>query len=225
MKKLLLLLLSTIMIISCCGCIEEEDPATADAERSQQFSESYDFYNDSIDVLKEKMELNTLQANSVFEILVDIGVDEKINYCFAKDDYYDVWAGLRKMQVYLSDGSVEKILQDETELYPTTLDSLIKWDEEENKGYLYFELEWDELSATVLTNYYLAVQDYLEQVNIDKLKEYEYIEFRGGIMKDGSGVGVIKGTLSMDYISNTENFSTVEIESRMTDVFIPGPLK
>lgn len=225
MKKLLLLLLSTIMIISCCGCIEEEDPSTADAERSQQFSESYDFYDDSIDVLKEKMELNTLQANSVFEILVDIGVDEKINYCFAKDDYYDVWAGLKKMKVYMSDGNVEKILDGETELYPTTLDSLVKLDEKENKAFMYFELDGNHAKEVIIINYYKAVQDYLEQVNIDKLKEYKYIEFRGSVMKDGLSYGIILGTLSMDYISNTENFSAVDIESCMTDVFIPEPLK
>ena len=118
-KKVILLLLSTIMSLSliACGDIIVDD---ANDEVSQQLQKDYDFYSESIDVLKAGMELDTEHANAVFKTLIDVGLDEEITYCFDEKDCYKVWWGLEKVDVYLSDGTVEKIVDGEKLLYSTT---------------------------------------------------------------------------------------------------------
>lgn len=119
MKKTfsLLLICSALCILTACGILVSE------SETSKQLAESYDFYSDSIDVLKEDMELDTEKANAVFEALVTVGLDEKITYCFDKDGFYKVWWGLTAVDVYLSDGVVEKIMNGNLQIYPSSLNS------------------------------------------------------------------------------------------------------
>lgn len=116
MKRKLLLLLSCVLLFSITACTSS-DSGDKDEERSTQLQETYDFYADSIETLEKEMKLDTKKANDVFEILIDIGLDEEISYCFEENDFYKVWWGLNKVNVYLTNGSVQKITDEDKLLY------------------------------------------------------------------------------------------------------------
>lgn len=117
MKRKIILLFPIALTLSACNIlVDNSEPVS---ELSMQLESEYDFYSDSVKRLKNKMEVNTDQANEIFQILVDCGANDEINYVFEKDGYFDVWAGLKKLKVYMaSDGTVEKVTDSREQLYP-----------------------------------------------------------------------------------------------------------
>ncbi len=95
----------------------ESDVIVEDTE-SVQLAQDYAFYTESVDKLKSDMNLDTPQANAVFKLLIEVGLNEEIDYCFDEDGFYKVWWGGHRFDVYLSDGSVEKIMDGDDQLYP-----------------------------------------------------------------------------------------------------------
>ncbi len=121
-KKVVLMLLSGILSVSMLGCSN-----TAPSENSKNQEESfksevasqYDFYDDSVAVLKKEMNINAEQADAIFQILLSVGMDEKITYCYDEDAFFKVWWGSNSVDMYTNDdGSVEKILDGSNQLYP-----------------------------------------------------------------------------------------------------------
>jgi len=103
-KRVVLLLLSSILSICMLGC---SNTSTADSSKSKEDFKSevasqYDFYDESVAVLKKEMDVNSEQADSIFQILVSIGMDEKITYCFDKDEFFKVWWGSNSVDMYAS---------------------------------------------------------------------------------------------------------------------------
>lgn len=230
MKKtfLLLLICSALCILTACNVLV--DKSEEESETSKQLAESYGFYSDSIEVLKEDMELDTEKANAVFQTLVTVGLDEKITYCFDEDEFYKVWWGLTSVDVYLSDNVVEKIFDGDNQLYPTPENDLhvpdeIIWDDDENIGIVNLELDGNHTKEVIIANYYNGIARYLKNLDKDKLKDYEYIQFRGNVVREEKIECTLLGNLSIDYIRNTESFLSGYIESNMTDIFIPKPLR
>ena len=123
-KKLLLVFMSCTLLFTFVGCSSTDTKTDVSASEeaedalSGKLRKSYDFYDDSIEEIKKNMELDTEKANAVFETLIEIGLDDKITYCFSEDEYFKVWWGLKKVNVYLSGGVVEKILEGDTQIYP-----------------------------------------------------------------------------------------------------------
>lgn len=222
-KLLLLLLLVGLMCISLCACESDED---ADATRSNELSEKYEFYDDSISTIRGEMELTTKQANSVFETLIEVGLDEEVNHCFSnKDEFYDVWWGLTKVQVYLTDGAVSKITAEDFELYPTPLESLIIWNDNTQQGTISFELEVNVPSTAMTSAYPEYIADFLNVLNKEKLGDYKALRFHAKVFKDGESLGTLISTLDMDYIKNTDEFSTGDVSANLTYTGISPLLK
>jgi hypothetical protein len=118
-RKLIIGIISAALIMSLSACESSSDNSESQSINSE-LSKKYDFYSDSVSILKDNMNITSSQADSVFETLISIGLDDKITYCFDEKDYYKVWWGLKYVNVYMKNGIVEKILDRSTQVYPTT---------------------------------------------------------------------------------------------------------
>lgn len=129
-KKIIAIALISTMAISCLnlsGCLvsKTDSSATSDSSASSfvsEYASKYDFYADSVEKLKDDMELTDEEADKVFGALIEVGLDKEISYCFdEKDDndnpYFKVWWGTNKVDVYLKDNAVDKILEDDEIIY------------------------------------------------------------------------------------------------------------
>lgn len=98
-----------------------QNDTTSESSFVSEYESKYDFYADSIEVLKDDMELTNEEADKVFGTLLEVGLDEKIKYCFDtvdnESEYFEVWWGLTRIDVYLKDSAVDKILDDDQVLY------------------------------------------------------------------------------------------------------------
>ncbi len=114
--------------ISISGCTTNQASSTTpESSFVSEYSAQYDFYSDSIEKLKDEMELTDEEADKVFGVLLEVGMDEEISYCFDETDdsdnqYFNVWWGLNNVDVYLKDNIVEKVLDsNEYTVYPKSL--------------------------------------------------------------------------------------------------------
>lgn len=117
MKKKIIAVILMCMIASSCmslsGCNSTSD---------NEYYSKYDFYADSVDMLKKKMDLEESEATDVFGVLIEIGLDENINACTLLDDmygdeYYAVGWGTDYAKVYLKADSVDRIIKDDFVVY------------------------------------------------------------------------------------------------------------
>lgn len=111
---------STISFLNLSGCIVEKTDSSSSFV--SEYASKFDFYTDSVKILKDKMELSDEEADKVFGTLLEVGLDEEISYCFDETDdsdnqYFKVWWGLNYVNVYLKDKSVEKILDRNIVIY------------------------------------------------------------------------------------------------------------
>ena len=238
-KRVVLLLLSSILSIGILGC---SNTSTADSAKSKEdfkseIASQYDFYDDSVAVLKKEMEVNSEQADSIFQILVSVGMDEKITYCFDKDEFFKVWWGSNSVDMYAEDGIVEKIMDGSNQLYPSS-DNMsdaekilsshqdVIWKDDENIGIVNLELDGEHVKEAIINDFYVSVANYLNNLDKNTLKDYESLHFVGNVMNDGKINCTIKGSMSIPAIKSYEKeFDYMVIEDNITDLFIPKPLQ
>lgn len=128
-KKIITIVLICTFATGCIGlsgCTKsttsETSNTTPESSFVSEYASKYDFYADSVEKLKDDMDLSDEEADKVFGALLEVGLDEEITYCFdEKDDsdnpYFKVWWGLNKVDVYLKDNAVDKILDGDEILY------------------------------------------------------------------------------------------------------------
>ncbi len=126
-KRIITIALICAFATSCVGlsgCVASKTTSDTTSESSfmSEYASKYDFYADSIEVLKDDMEITDEEADKVFGALIEIGLDEEITYCFNETDdndnqYFKVWWGLNKVDVYLKDNAIDKILDNDEILY------------------------------------------------------------------------------------------------------------
>lgn len=116
-KKSILALFIAFITLVGCGNTEDSSSTIVEDTESAQLAEQYAFYDDCVNKLENDMNLNTSQANAVFNTLIEVGLDEEISYCFDKDGFYKVWWGSNNVDVYLADGTVEKIMDGKQQIY------------------------------------------------------------------------------------------------------------
>lgn len=119
MKKVfaLVVLTATTIIINACSV------GINTSYLSENLKAEYEFYEDSIDNIKNTMGLSQEDADNVFTVLVtECGVDEKIQsvnkHGLNNEGVFDVWSGWQHLTVTIKDNTVEKVIQDTEQLYP-----------------------------------------------------------------------------------------------------------
>lgn len=101
----------------------------------------------------------------------------------------------------------------------------IIWKEDENMGVLNLELDGTKTKQGIIAQYYTDASSYLNGLDKDLLKEYEYIRVVGNVTKDDKIECTIKGDLTIDFIKTSDDLSPANIESNMDNLFIPKPLR
>ncbi len=117
MKKATCLGLAALLCFLLAGC------ESVLVEPNNELESQYAYYSNSVTELRNEMNLTPEQADTAFEVLVQCGLDDEINYIYDKTDengnaYYDVWYGTKCFEVYLSSGKVETVKQYRKVLYP-----------------------------------------------------------------------------------------------------------
>lgn len=232
-KKIITIALICTMATSCIGlsgCMVEESSSSSTPESS------YDFYANSVETLKDEMELTDEEADKVFGTLLEIGLDEEITYCFEETDdsnnvYYKVWWGPHSVDTYLKNKEVEKILDGDEQLFPATDDVLnlssdIIWKDDDNMGIVNLELDGTHVKEAVINDYYIGIANYLDELDKNELKDYDYIEFVGNVIRDDKIECTIRGKMSIPAIKSYEdNFNSLLIEENIYDLSIPKALQ
>lgn len=113
-KRIITIALICVTAISCInlsGCLVDKSDSNSFIS---EYAAKYDFYADSVKTLKDDMDLTDEEANKIFGILIECGIDKEITYCLKKEDdnhdkYFKVHCGLNYFNIYLKDNSVEKV--------------------------------------------------------------------------------------------------------------------
>lgn len=239
-KKIIIIALICTLASGCIsisGCTTNQaSSSTTESSFVSEYSAQYDFYSDSVEKLKDEMELTDEEADKVFGALLEVGLDEEISYCFdEKDDndnpYFKVWWGSNKVDVYLKDNAVEKIFDGDKPIYPQSNEKLnisekIIWKDDENMGIVNLKLDGERIKEAIINDYYLYTADYINELDKSELKDYEYIEFKGNVIKDELIECTISGKIKIsDIKSKDEDFTLFDIEEIIYDLRIPKPLQ
>lgn len=116
MKKLLAALLCIGLVLSLTACGSDSQEATP---KSSELAQEYDFYENSVYMITKNMNITPEQADEVFIILVQCGLNDKITNIFSSgDSSYAVWFELNRLDVKLKDGVVESVKESTKTLYP-----------------------------------------------------------------------------------------------------------
>ncbi len=105
LKKFIILI---PLIVFLSGCSKKHDFSL-----NENLKQKYDFYEDSVTKIINKMDVSVEQADDIFLILIDLGLDNKISSIFESNDSYALYVGNKYLYIYLLEGSVDKI----TDLY------------------------------------------------------------------------------------------------------------
>lgn len=117
MKKLLALFIAAGLTLSLAGC--GGGLVDLNTEKSKELSAQYDYYGDSSNTLRAKMEITPEQADEVFVVLISCGLDQKItNVIDGTNAKYNVWFGSNSLDVVMKDGVVESVTGSGDLLYP-----------------------------------------------------------------------------------------------------------
>lgn len=246
-KKIIAIALICSFAVGCIGlsgCTTNNVSSSATSGSSEslfvsEYASKYDFYTESVEKLKDDMELTDEEADKVFGALLEVGLDEEITYCFdEKDDsdnpYFKVWWGLNKVDVYLKDNAVDRIMDDNEQLFPTipttnnklNLNTDVIWNDDDHMGIVNLQLDGTHIKEVIINDYYISVSNYLNELDKKELKDYDYIEFVGNVVRDDKIECTIKGKMSIPAIkSYTDSFNYSIIEENIYDLFIPKPLQ
>lgn len=120
MKRVKLFVITSVLIVSLSACGVTVD---LDTPMSQELASEYSFYEDSVENLRTEMKITPEEADGVFVILTsECGVDAEINQVFkngGESPYYKTWFSGKGLDVYLDNGVVSRVLDGDTQLYPS----------------------------------------------------------------------------------------------------------
>ena len=160
-KKIIAIALICSFAVGCiglsgCTTSDVSNSATSGNSKSSfvsEYASKYDFYADSVEKLKDDMELTNEEADKVFGVLLEVGLDEEITYCFDEKDesdnqYFKVWWGLNKVNVYLENNTVSMIFDGDKIIYKNLPDEKPNPNTNEMVDYLAAKARNDSQTAT-----------------------------------------------------------------------------
>lgn len=112
--------------------------------------------------------------------------------------------------------SAEKILESNQDII---------WKEDDNMGIANLKLDGNHTKELIKLEYFEEVANYINNLDKDTLKDYQFVEFKGNVMRDGKIECTILGNLSIAYIKSATDVSGADVENNITDLEIPKPLQ
>lgn len=109
MKKVSMLVLVAVLMISLFGCSESKE------KFKSEYSGKYDYYEKAVSLFKKNAGLTDEEADNLFGRLNEKGMKKAPSSFIQMTDsdgvkYYNLTSGLEVYKVYLTDGTVDKIL-------------------------------------------------------------------------------------------------------------------
>lgn len=171
MKKTFVLLAAVALAASLTACggalVDLNTP------KSGELSAQYDYYSDSMNDIRSSMKITPEQADDVFIALTASGLDGKVTKISDQKDgdatYFQVWQGGTSYDVYLSDGTVSKIMQGKDTLFPEA---------EKHNVLMDYELTIEDVkngtgdSVVGQRAYIRITKDQLSQITADNFTEF-----------------------------------------------------
>lgn len=182
MKKVLSFLLAAIIVfaLSACSTVDLNTP------KSEELAEKYDYYSDSMNVIRSEMHISPEQADEVFIVLSSVGLDEKITYIFKNaDSTYKVWWGLTSVDVTIEDGVVSQIKNGSKSLYPESEANIA--DENEPTGSELSKDESSEMDTETVKSVALALDSQIYENVLNSEKTTQLLQEGIALVSDGSG--------------------------------------
>lgn len=121
-----------------------------------------------------------------------------------------------------SSNQISSTTTDESNLIKNTD---IIWKDEEKYGIVNLYLDGTKTKESIILSYYEEMKDYIKSLDTNQLKDYDYIEFVGNVVKEDKIECTIRGNLSINYIKENQSATKIELEKNITDLFIPKPLQ
>ena len=113
-KSLVAVLFMTLLLFGC------SDPEIS--EKSAELSTQYDYYQKSVDLIKDNMDVSVDEADNIFIILTDCGIASEINYVFKQNDgTFEVWSAGNDYIVSVVDGAISTVYDEKDQLYPENI--------------------------------------------------------------------------------------------------------
>lgn len=101
----------------------------------------------------------------------------------------------------------------------------IIWKDEDKMGIANLKLDGSKSKEVIIAEYYTEISSYVADLDKESLKDYEYIEFKGNVIRDGKIECTIKGNLPIDFIKSSTDLTSANIEDNLKDLFMPKPLR
>lgn len=117
MKRKIIILLFALQIASIGGC---GNSALEKTEQYNELNESFSFYTQSTNKIMDTMKVTPEQANHIFKILTEVGMDDEI-FAITKnvvDEGFTVTSKIKTYSVYLNDGVLDQIKISTGIVYP-----------------------------------------------------------------------------------------------------------
>ena len=91
----------------------------SDVEYSSELSQQYSYYQNSVDKLRSEMGVSAEEADDIFLILTDCGVDDELTYVFKNNDgTFAIWSSVKNYTVSLDNNKVSTVCLNNEQLYP-----------------------------------------------------------------------------------------------------------
>lgn len=92
------------LILSLSSCSKKQNILL-----NETLKQTYDFYEYSVTKIIDTMNVSIEQADDIFNILIDIGLDEKILSITKRNSNYNMFISNKYITLYLQDGKIQKI--------------------------------------------------------------------------------------------------------------------
>lgn len=132
MKKIMCALVSIIVVISATACTDSTETTnstpkssteTVSKTKSDELKEQYRFYEKTVKEICKQMKVTQEQADEIFTILVDCGLNQEPTYIIGSNgdytvDYGKIGEGVTNLYVKVENGVVTEVKKDSTVVYP-----------------------------------------------------------------------------------------------------------
>lgn len=132
MKKIMCALVSIIVVLSATACTDSTETTnstpkssmeTVSKTKSDELKEQYSFYEKTVKEICKQMKVTQEQADEIFTILVDCGLNQEPTYIIGSNgdytvDYGKIGEGVTNLYVKVENGVVTEVKKDSTVVYP-----------------------------------------------------------------------------------------------------------
>lgn len=245
MRKRTLSIFIALAVLTTSGCgvvkVDEQTEDTLQAATATQetinseLAEKYDFYQETIEKIIEEMEVTQEQADKIFSILIECGMDKKVSYIFDEDKYYKVWWGLTKTEVYLKDGEVEKVLDGDVQLYPSHNESdnqteeikeiQVLYNEDKKLNIINLDIDGTKTKQGIVADYWIQSQKCMGEIDKTNLKDEYKTQIMGNVTRNGKIECTIKAEYDTGFLKSNEDLTAIDLQDNTISLFIPKPLQ